>query len=220
MVMYEIVLCLHTLQEQALCLAQFLAHRWRMNEWKVSTHLISFQPYINSLNAPAAGMTIYILETTRIPKFREAASLSRPSSTWWGRHFRRDLLTPHPVFLSSTLLCPLTHQPHPPVDPDGNILEKLSSLGPSIWACHLLAWYHILNAEGPLSTLIHWVMSYLLADNSLTCWWQGKSKHVQLHRPQEASGREGSQSWGLKRVRSVLLAGEWDGEAWYSASMF
>lgn len=106
------VLCLHTLQDQALCLAQFLAHRVWMNEWRVSTHLISFQPYINSLDAPAAGMTIYTLETTRrIPKFREVASLSRPSSKWWGRHFSLDLLTPNPVFLSSALwLISLTPQ--------------------------------------------------------------------------------------------------------------
>lgn len=162
-----------------------------MNE--VSTHFISFQPYISTVDDHRAKMIICTLEM-RILKSREVAPLSRPSSKWWGRHFSPDLLTQNRVYLSSTPLpfdssaspsCWYTH---------GDIWEKLCSLEPSIWACCSLAWCYLLSTDGSLSTLIHWVMGYISTDNGLICCWQGKSIHVQLHRAQEASGREGSQS--------------------------
>lgn len=119
-----------------------------------SLDLMSFQRYISSVDVPGAEMTICALQM-RVLKFREVAPLSGPSSKRWGRHFSPGLLTPIPAFLSSTRPCSLTHQPHPRVSPDGDILEELCSLEPFIWACRLVAWCHLLSGEAPLSTLIY-----------------------------------------------------------------
>ena len=154
-------------------------------EWmnEVSTHFISFQPYISTVDDPGAKMSICTLEM-RILKFREVAPPSRPSSKWWGRHFSPDLLTQNLVYFSSTPL-PFDSSASPSCwYTRSNIWEKLCSLEPSIWVWHSLAWYYLLRTDSALSALIHWVMGCLSTDNSLICCWQGKSIHVQLHRAQ------------------------------------